>query len=76
MKFGAVAPNEAIGATATLWLIVGWLADAKLVAHHSTSGTPLVALLGIGLNVIGVVALGVAAIIGWFLFPAGDLLAD
>jgi hypothetical protein len=56
------AVATAIGATATLWLIVGWLADAKLVAHHSTSGTPLVALLGIGLNVIGVVALGVAAI--------------
>jgi hypothetical protein len=57
-----VAVATAIGATGTLWLLVGWLADAKLVTHHSTSGMPLVAVLGIGLNVIGVIALGVAAI--------------
>jgi hypothetical protein len=58
------AVATAIGATGTLWVIVGSLADAKLVAHHSSSGgTPLVAILGIGLNVIGVVALGVAAIV-------------
>jgi hypothetical protein len=57
-----MAVATAIGATATLWLLVGWLAGAKLVAHHSTSGTPLVAVVGIGLNVIGVIALGVAAI--------------
>jgi hypothetical protein len=57
------AVATAIGATATLWLLVGWLANAKLVAHHSTSGTPLVAVLGIGLDLIGVVGLGVAAIV-------------
>jgi hypothetical protein len=57
------AVATAIGATGTLWLLVGWLAGVKLVAHHSTSGTPLVAVLGIGLNVIGVVAFGVAAIV-------------
>jgi hypothetical protein len=57
------AVATAIGATGTLWVIVGSLADAKLVAHHSSSGgTPLVAVAGIGLNVIGVIALGVAAI--------------
>jgi hypothetical protein len=58
-----MAVATAIGATATLWLLVGWLANAKLVAHHSTSGTPLVAVLGIGLDLIGVVGLGVAAIV-------------
>jgi hypothetical protein len=58
------AVATAIGATATLWLLVGWLAGAKLVAHHSsTSGTPLVAVLGIGLDLIGVIGLGVAAIV-------------
>jgi len=56
------AVATAIGATGTLWVVVGWLASAKLVAHHSSSRMPLVALLGIGLNVIVVIALGVAAI--------------
>jgi hypothetical protein len=47
----------------TLVLLVAWLASAKLVSHHSSSGSPPPAgLIGIGLSVIGVIAFGIAAI--------------
>jgi hypothetical protein len=58
-----VAVVTAIDATGTLVLLVAWLATAKLVSHHSSSGNPPAqGLIGIGLDLIGVVGFGVATI--------------
>ena len=57
------AVASAICDTGVFILLVGWLAGAKLVAHHSTtSPLPVQAAIGIGLDLGGVVALGIAAL--------------
>jgi hypothetical protein len=58
-----VAVATAIGCIGTLVLLVAWLTTAKLVSHHSSSGSPPAqGLIGIGPSLIGVVAFGAAAI--------------
>jgi hypothetical protein len=50
-------------ATGVLLLLVAWLAAASLVRVHSSAGTPPAqGLAGMGLSVVGLVALGAAAI--------------
>jgi hypothetical protein len=57
------AVASAICDTGVFVLLVAWLATAKLVSHHSaTSPLPLQGAIGIGLDLIGVVALGIAAL--------------
>lgn len=52
----------AICNTVTLVLLVAWLVSFKLVTRHSSAGTPLPSLIGIGLDLTGVVAFGIAAL--------------
>jgi hypothetical protein len=57
------AAATAICDTGVFIFLVAWLAAAKLVAHHSTnSPLPPAAAIGIGLDLIGVVALGIAVL--------------
>jgi hypothetical protein len=58
-----VAVATAISDTGVLVLLVAWLSTAKLVTHHSTnSPTPPQGVIGILLDLAGVVVLGIAAL--------------
>ncbi len=52
----------AICAIGTLVLLVAWLVFDKLVSRHSSAGVPPQGLIGIGLDVIGAVVFGIAAL--------------
>jgi hypothetical protein len=57
------AVASAICDTGVFVLLVGSLANAKLVSHHSTSGgMPLAATIGILLCLVGVIGFGIAAL--------------
>jgi len=57
------AVASAICDTGVFVLLVAWLAGAKLVAHHSTSSSiPPQGVIGIGLDLVGIVALGIAVL--------------
>jgi hypothetical protein len=57
------AVATAICDTGVIAVLVAWLASAKLVAHHSTTApTPAQGVIGIGLDLVGVVAFGIAAL--------------
>jgi len=57
------AVATAICDTSVLVLLVAWLSSAKLVAHHSTnSPIPPQGVIGILLDLVGVVALGIAVL--------------
>ena len=57
------AVAAAAGTTGVLVLLVAWLADASLVRVHSSDGPPPApGLAGMGLSLVGVVVLGVAAV--------------
>jgi len=57
------AVATAICDTGLFVLLVAWLAVAKLVTHHSTtSPIPPEGVIGIGLDLVGVVALGIGAL--------------
>lgn len=57
------AVASAICDTGVFVLLVAWLAGAKLVTHHSTSSPiPPQGVIGIGLDLVGVVALGITVL--------------